>query len=135
MSVGVTKLSRALMRRSIRILDMDYKPAEIAEELGASKEQILRLISAGAPARKDSSGRLWIRGLNFVQWLNDAAPKKPGDKTVFADDECYCVTCRQVVRFTEYRRSHRVAYGNCINGHKVVRLVSLKSKGKAGKND
>jgi hypothetical protein len=134
-TVRVEKVTRALMHRSLRILDMEYKPSEIAEELGTSKEKILRLISAGAPARKDSKGRYWISGIPFVCWLKDAAPKKNEDKHIFADNECYCVTCRQVVHFTEYRKTHRIAYGNCPKGHKVARFLSLKSKEKVGKNE
>ena len=131
MTVRVDRLSRALMRRSIRILDMEYKPSEIAEELGASKVQILRLLSAGAPARKDAKGHYWIHGPAFVHWLEDAAPKKPGDKTAFADNEAYCLTCRAVVSFEETRRKKRIVYGICPKGHKTARFLSLKSKGQA----
>jgi hypothetical protein len=132
MTTRVDRLSRALMRRSIRILDMEYKPSEMADELGASKDQILRLISAGAPARKDTQGRYWLNGLSFVTWLKDVAPKKPGDKTLFADDECYCFTCRKVVQYQEKRRKNRMAFGICSNGHKVTRIVSVQSKRKVG---
>ena len=130
MTIRVNRLSRALMRRSVRILDMEYKPSEIAEELGANNVQILRLLSAGAPARKDAKGRYWIHGTAFVHWLKDAAPKKPGDKTIFADNECYCVTCRASVLFTESRRVRHIAYGTCPKGHKVARFFSLKPQGK-----
>jgi hypothetical protein len=106
---------------------MDYKPSELAEELGANKEQILRLVSAGAPARKDAKGRYWIHGKTFVHWLKNAAPKKPGDKTAFEDNECYCVTCRAVVSFVELRRKKRIVYGTCPKGHRVARFISLKS--------
>jgi len=133
MTMRVENVTRSLMHRSMRILDMEYKPSEIAEELGASKEQILRLISAGAPARKDANGRYWISGIPFLAWLKDAAPKKTEDKHVFADDECYCVTCREVVHFTAYRKSHRIVFGACLKGHKVARFVSLKPKGKVDK--
>jgi hypothetical protein len=130
MTVRIEKLSRALMRRSIRLLDMEYKPSEIAEELAASKEQIVRLLTAGAPARKDAKGHYWLHGLTFVRWLEDAAPKKTGDKTTFTENECYCVTCRAVTPFTEHRRKKRMVYGMCPKGHKTVRFISLKSQGK-----
>ena len=133
MTIRIDHVTRALMHRSMRILDMEYKPSEIAEELGASKEQIVHLISAGAPARKDAKGHYWIHGLTFVAWLKDAAPKKPEDKHTFADNECYCVTCREVVQFIEYRKSHRIVYGTCPKGHKVARFVSVSPKRKVGK--
>jgi hypothetical protein len=132
MPIKVDRLSRALMRRSIRILDMEYKPSEIAAELGASKEQILRLISAGAPARKDNKDRFWIHGPAFVSWMKDVGPKKLGDKTTFALNECYCVTCRSIVTFEAQRRKRQMVYGRCPKGHKVVRFVSSKDQGKDG---
>ena len=135
MAVRVEKVTRALMHRSMRILDMEYKPSEIAEELGASKAQILRLISADAPARKDTNGRYWISGIPFVAWLKDAAPKKPTDKHIFADDECYCFNCRRMVHFRAYRKYHRTVFGTCPEGHRVARFITLKPKGKAGQNE
>jgi hypothetical protein len=134
MSVGIPRLSRALMRKSLRLLDMEYRPSEAGEELGASKEQIMRLIYAGAPARKDSAGRYWIHGPKFVKWLEEIAPKRAGDKTIFSEDEAYCVICRKMVHFTETRRIKRLVYGKCPEGHKTTRFVSARSQGKARKN-
>jgi len=133
MAVRVETLSRGLMHHSFRLLDMEYKPSEIAEELATSKEKIIKLISAGAPARKDAKGHYWIHGETFARWLADVAPKKPKDKNIFADDEAYCVGCRKTVIFTEHRRSHRIVFGTCPQGHKVSRFLSTKPKGKAGK--
>jgi hypothetical protein len=127
MAVTVQKLSRALMRRSMRILDMQYKLSEIANELGADKEQILQLILAGAPARKDSRGHFWIHGTTFVQWLHDVAPKNDRDKNTFSDNECWCMGCRSMVVYLESRRRGLVSYGKCPAGHSVTRFLSQKS--------
>jgi hypothetical protein len=132
MTVRVDRVSRGLMRRSIRLLDMEYKPSELAEELGTSKEKILRLVSAGAPARKDARGHYWIHGTTFVHWLEDAAPKKPGDKVIFADNECYCVSCRARVTYTESRRRNRIVTGTCPKGHKISRFLSYEAIRKGG---
>lgn len=131
MTVRVEKLSRAMMRRSMRLLDMEYKPSEVAEELGAKKEQILRLISAGAPARKDAKGHYWIHGETFVKWLSDAAPKNGRDKSTFADNECYCLKCRSMVIYVEHRRKGNISYGKCPDGHNVARFLSQNPTGKA----
>ena len=127
--VHIEKLSRAMMRRSMRLMDLEYKPSEIADELQVTKVQVLRLITAGAPARKDVKGRFWIHGTTFVEWLENAAPKKPKDKTTFADNECYCLQCKQVVVFTETNRRRMIVFGLCPDGHKVSRFISPK-KGK-----
>jgi len=133
MTVRVASLSRAMMRRSMRLLDMEYKPSEVADELGATKEQVVRLISAGAPARKDAKGHYWIHGETFVKWLEDAAPKNRQAKTTFEENESWCMTCRAKVAYIESRRRGNVSYGKCPNGHKVARFMSKKTTGKAGK--
>lgn len=127
MAIKVGKLSRAMMRRSMRILDMEYKPSEMAQELGTDQKQILQLIFAGAPARKDSKGHYWIHGTTFVQWLQDAAPKNSRDRDIFADNECWCISCRSVVIYTEYKRREMVSYGKCPKGHSVARFISPRS--------
>jgi hypothetical protein len=127
--IRIEKLSRAMMRRSMRLMDMEYKPSEIAEELSVTKVQVIRMLTAGAPARKDAEGRFWVHGLKFAEWLENAAPRKPKDKTIFADNECYCLQCRKVVPFTENRRRNHIVFGTCSHGHKVTRFISTK-KGK-----
>jgi hypothetical protein len=109
---------------------MEYKPSEVAEELNTNKDQIMRLIAAGAPARKDATGHFWIHGESLVEWLQNAAPKKPKDKTTFADNECYCLQCKRVVTFTETSSRRAVVFGLCPSGHKVSRFISAKKKGK-----
>ena len=126
MTVKIEKLSRAMMRRSMRILDMQYKLSEIAMELGADKEQILQLIYAGAPARKDSRGHYWIHGTKFVQWLHDVAPKNGRDRNTFSDNECWCASCRSMIVYKESRRQGLVSYGECPAGHNVTRFLSRK---------
>lgn len=133
MTVRVEKLSRALIRKSMRLLDMEYKPSEIADELGGSKAQIMRLVSAGAPARKDSKGHYWIHGDTFREWLEKAAPKNDKDKNHFADNEAWCVTCKKAVFYVEHRRKGHISYGKCPDGHNVARFISQNPKGKARK--
>lgn len=137
MSVKLSKASRALMRRSLRLLDMDYKPSEIAEELDTDTGHILRIVKAGAPARKDSKGRYWVHGESFAAWLKNAAPKNDKDlkkRSEVKDNEAYCLTCRMIIPFTEYRRNKSVLFGNCPKGHKVARFISSKNKKGSTKN-
>ena len=133
MATGSVKIGHAFMRRTYRILDMEYKPSELAEEFGGSKDQVLRLIQAGAPARKDGQGHYWIHGPAFVQFLINSIPYRRWDKKPMAQNECFCVACHQVVHFTEVRRVRNMIYGNCPKGHKTVRFYSLKPQGKDGK--
>ena len=128
MTIRIQKLSRALIRRSIRLIDMEYKPAEMADELGANREQIIRLVTAGAPARKDTQGHYWINGLRFAQWLETAAPKNDRDKQTVEDNEAYCFQCKSKVIFSENRRVRTIIYGTCPQGHNVARIFSTKPK-------
>lgn len=129
MVVRVERLANALIRRSIRLLDMDYKPSEIASELGASKEQIMRLLSAGAPGRKDAKGHYWIHGENFAKWLREVAPKNEKTKVaIFADNEAFCMICNKQVVYTERRRKGHLVLGTCPEGHPTARFISLKPK-------
>jgi len=129
MVVRVARLASAIIRRSLRLLDMDYKPSEIASELGASKDQIMRLVSAGAPGRKDSKGHYWIHGETFAKWLHDVAPKNYKTKiAIFGDDQAYCVVCKKQVTYTERRRKGNLVYGTCPEGHPTARFISLKPK-------
>jgi hypothetical protein len=127
MTVKLGKSSRALMRRSLRLLDMEYKPSEIASELSTDNRHILRLVEAGAPARKDDNGRYWIHGRNFALWLENVSPKNDKElkaRPVVKDNEAYCVVCRSLVIYKEHRLKGRVSYGTCPLGHKTARFIS-----------
>lgn len=133
MTIKLSKASRALMRRSLRLLDMEYKPSEIADELSTDPSHILRVIRSGAPARKDSKGRFWVHGLSFAAWLKNAAPKNDNElkaRPTIADNEAYCVGCHEITPYTEHRRKGRIVYGTCPKGHKVARFISSKEQKK-----
>jgi hypothetical protein len=129
--VKLSKASQSMMRFTLRLLDMEYKPSELAEELHTDSRHILSFIGMGCPARKDSNGRYWLHGETFARWMRDTVAKNDRDlasRPAIADNEAYCVKCRAIVNFTEYRRAGRVAYGNCKAGHKVTRFVSIKKE-------
>jgi hypothetical protein len=120
------------------LLDMEYKPSEIAEELATNPQHILRLVGFGAPARKDAKGRFWIHGKSFASWLADAAPKNDKElkaRPTIAGNEAYCTTCRKITTYTEHRRKGNVSYGKCQQGHNVTRFISSqKAPGRARTN-
>jgi len=135
MTEKLSKASRALIKRSLRLLDMEYKPSEIAEELATDPIHILRVLRSGAPARKDSKGRYWVHGTSFASWLQNAAPKNDKElkeRYSIADNEIYCLVCKEYTTYTEYRRVNNVSFGTCLKGHKVSRFISNKTikKGK-----
>jgi hypothetical protein len=128
-TVKLNKTSRALMRRSLRLLDMEYKPSEIADELNTNPQYILRLVGSGAPARKDTKGRFWIHGESFARWLADASPKNIKElkaRPTIAENETYCLRCKAITTYTETTRRRRISFGTCPQGHKVSRFLSNK---------
>jgi hypothetical protein len=116
-------ISRAMARRSVRLLDMEYKPSEMAQELKCRQEWIMLAIRNDAPHRKDESGRYWIHGEKFAAWLETTKQK---ERRKLKPNECYCLGCK---KFTTYKTLEKIGThvtGKCPNGHKV----SVFTKGK-----
>jgi len=118
-----------------RLLDMEYKPSEIADEIGVSPWVVYNTyLHAGCPHRREKSGQIWIHGLSFAAWarsVNAADKKKPYS---LQSDEAWCLKCNQVVKMLDAHerklKSNLVMiYGQCsICGGKVNRLASGKEK-------
>jgi hypothetical protein len=87
--------------RAQGLLDMQYKPVELAAELGLPVSAVYRrLIPAGLPHHRDRSRRIWIRGAEVMPWLRR---HKPSQLTL-KPDEGYCVKCRRGVPLVAPRR-------------------------------
>lgn len=84
-----------------RLLDMQYKPSELADEIGVTYDTVKRsYIPAGCPVVRDGSGRMWIHGLSFADWARAAiAEHKPKRREKLPANRAYCVSCRRVVAF------------------------------------
>lgn len=85
-----------------RLLDMLYRPAEIAEEIGVSPDTICRsYIPAGMPYNRDGKGNIWIHGPAFVAWAKETAAKKKADRKGLPDGQAWCMRCNQPVPMIE----------------------------------
>jgi hypothetical protein len=81
-----------------RILDMLYKPAEIAAEIGVNTDTIVRsYIPAGLPHTRDPKGRIWIHGPVFVAWARATIGKKKSQRAPLAEGLAWCLRCNQPV--------------------------------------
>jgi len=100
---GKRELSRWSVPRSVivrlgRLLHMEYRPAELAEELDCSVDAVYKsYLSAGCPHRRDETGHIWIVGTEFREWMR-ATRKK--DKITLADGEAYCLKCNAPVKMS-----------------------------------
>ena len=62
--------------RLTKLLDMMYKPSEIAEIIEFERRQFYRVyIPAGCPHQKDGKGYLWINGKGFREWYEATYPR------------------------------------------------------------
>lgn len=79
-----------------RILNMLYKPAEIAEEIGVNIDTIYRsYLPAGLPHERDDSGNIWIHGPAFVAWARSTISKKRSSRTGLPDGHAWCLKCNR----------------------------------------
>jgi hypothetical protein len=115
----------------VRLLDMLYKPGELAEEVGFSVRQVYRVyVPAGCPHERDAKGRLWINGRAFRQWCEEVYAKQE-----LAADQAFCLTCKQGVPMVEpvQRQEGRLVYWLCQCpqcGRKLARIIERRRGGR-----
>lgn len=95
MNTYYPRLPNGAKQKLPSLLHMEYKVAELAEEIGITPKTIYsRYIPAGLPHRRDNSGNIWIVGTEFAKWINEALKNKPAPVKL-ADNEGYCARCKQ----------------------------------------
>ena len=110
--MGIKRAKRKLLSREARLrarglLDMLYKPSELADELQIDQRVIYRkLIPEGLTYIKDDAGNLWIHGPEVAAWAR-SLDKKPGP--TLAADEAYCLRCRKAVKLVNPKRNTKHA--------------------------
>jgi hypothetical protein len=89
------RFPRTLVVRLGRLLYMEYRPSELAQELGVGADTVYRhYIPYGCPHRRDETGHIWIVGTEFAEWVG--AARKEG-KVPLANGEAYCLKCNAPV--------------------------------------
>lgn len=133
------RLTKVKVQKTRRLLDMMYKPAEIAEELDIVVDTIHRsYLPAGAPCEKDTKGRVWIHGESFARWARVYLSAQAVARHVeMQDDQAWCCHCNQAVQLQDFHTSrpngHGVAnrHGKCpACGGKVNRFIKAELKRK-----
>ena len=81
-----------------RLLDMLYKPSELAEEIGVIADTIYRsYLPAGLPHTRDAQGNIWIHGPAFVAWARETISQKKSKRAGLPADHAWCMKCNQPV--------------------------------------
>jgi hypothetical protein len=113
-----------------RLLDMDYKPSELAGELGINLNQIYRVyIPLGCPHQTEGQRHISINGKAFQHWYLEKY-----QKAKIKDDETFCKTCRKAVKLVQPSSGKKggldYVLSNCPNcGRRISKIVGCK-KGK-----
>lgn len=118
------RVTRAAMRRTMRLLNMEYKPSELADELGISAKTIYNTyIPAGLPHRRDKADNIWIVGTVFVEWANSVLQQgtryAKQRKEPIGENQGYCMSCKKVTDFQVITRRRALSknrvmvYGTC----------------------
>jgi endogenous inhibitor of DNA gyrase (YacG/DUF329 family) len=91
-------LKRCHIIRLGRLLDMQYRPSELAEEIGVVTDTIYRgYLPAGMPHTRTPSNEIWIHGLAFAAWARETVAKKKVKRFGLADGQAWCLKCNRAV--------------------------------------
>lgn len=99
----IPQLGRAQVIRLSRLLNMYYRPAEIAELLDVHVDTVRRsYLAAGCPHRRGKNGHIWIVGTAFKDWAEDViAKRRRRTSEPMADDEGWCFKCKGRVKMVK----------------------------------
>lgn len=71
----------AISAKLKRLLYMEYRPSELADELGLDIQDIYKYyMPKGCPYTKDDTGHVWIVGTEFRTWFEATLLKSRKDK-------------------------------------------------------
>lgn len=91
------RLNGAQRTRLGSLLNMMYRPSELAEVVGFAVRQVYRVyVPLGCPHDRDEKGHIWVNGAVFREWYQAVYVKTP-----LAEDEAYCLTCRRAVKIVD----------------------------------
>lgn len=105
----MTRLMRSQVFRLKGVLNMLYRPAEIAELMGLAVDTIYRsYIPAGAPCLTDEKGRMWIPGLAFLDWARQELRGRDEKRRKLEANQGYCLKCNRVTEMVDAHRSRTI---------------------------
>ena len=130
----VPKMNRGMILRLGRLLDMLYRPSELAKELSVSTNTVVQTyLPAGAPVTVDAQGKTWIHGTRFALWAREvlATDRRGKLARTPSETQAWCMRCNQVVEIANPRRHATgqrpgvgIVSGRCpLCGAKVNRFV------------
>ena len=105
------RLSGRQKTRLQSLLNMMYRPSEIAEEIGFKVRQVYRVyIPLGLPHQRDDHNHIWINGVVFRDWVQDTY-----QKITLEENQAFCLTCKKAVEIHNpvYHDNEGLKYLTC----------------------
>ena len=94
-------IKRSVIMKASSLLNMDYMPDELAEELGVTGDYVRKVLirKMGAPHKWRGATCYWINGEEFKKWVTrfEKKSKHQNEKNKMREDQFYCLKCRKVV--------------------------------------
>ena len=89
------RITHAQRVRLSGLLPMEYRPTELAREIGCHRSTIYEsYVPNGCPHRRDKNGHLWIVGTDFAAWARATIQKR---QIELAPGEAFCMRCKRPV--------------------------------------
>lgn len=130
--VLIGRLNGNQRNRLAKLLNMMYRPSELAEEVGFEVRQVYRVyIPLGLKHERDSRRHIWINGIVFKNWVKDIYKKR-----TLSPNEAFCLTCKKaVVMRNPIKKSHNlITYYECACPNCDRKLARIIRNGRK-KND
>ena len=118
-----------------RLLDMMYRPPEIAEEIGVTSDTIYRsYLPAGLPHTRDEDGSIWIHGPDFAAWARETVSKRRGKRTGLLDGYAWCLKCGHPVemkspKVISVNRYLELLQAKCPQCHRTINRARARQGG------
>ena len=121
------RVPRGVMQKSKLLLHMEYKPAELAEELQVTVKTIYQVwLPAGLPFRRDKTNHVWIVGTETRAWLETIVTQsQERPKVALGENQAFCVGCKKAVMVSGITR-RRFGRAGLLSGNCQVCGASVK---------
>ncbi len=111
------RFSRKHLIKLGRLMNMLYRPSEVAEEIGLTTATIYRAcMPDGCPFSRDKDGDIWIHGTSFAAWATASRGDREDGESRLQDGQAWCFNCKGAVEMVKPRKKHASRYTSIYQG-------------------
>lgn len=89
------RIPQTVVVRSTGLLPVMYQTRALAEELGITPQLLVQWLRLGAPHVRDRSGRPWINGRDFAEWVDLQRREVPANPE--SGGIAFCPRCQATI--------------------------------------